>query len=85
MIFRWRSADGNDYLCGFCQSPNEASKALSIPGVFNPRSFGKSADMEPMWRSGLKTNKGKKKKSLNEQRFLPHGCTLTLVFDSLGT
>ncbi|NP_001098221.1 ZPC domain containing protein 5 precursor [Oryzias latipes] len=54
---RWRSADGNDYLCGFCQSPNEASKALSIPGVFNPRSFGKSADMEPMWRSGLKTNK----------------------------
>ncbi|XP_036069182.1 zona pellucida sperm-binding protein 3 isoform X3 [Oryzias melastigma] len=54
--FRWRSADGNDYLCGFCQSPNDASKTLSIPGIFNPRSFVKSADMEPLWRSGLKTN-----------------------------
>uniref|UniRef100_A0A3B3C4Z6 Zona pellucida sperm-binding protein 3 n=1 Tax=Oryzias melastigma TaxID=30732 RepID=A0A3B3C4Z6_ORYME len=57
--FRWRSADGNDYLCGFCQSPNDASKTLSIPGIFNPRSFVKSADMEPLWRSGLKTNQGK--------------------------
>ncbi|XP_056256595.1 zona pellucida sperm-binding protein 3-like [Seriola aureovittata] len=57
---RWRSADGNDYLCGFCQSQNEVgpthSKPSSSPGKFGPRGFGKPEQPEALWRSGLKTN-----------------------------
>uniref|UniRef100_A0A671X1M1 Zona pellucida sperm-binding protein 3 n=1 Tax=Sparus aurata TaxID=8175 RepID=A0A671X1M1_SPAAU len=55
---RWRSADGNDYLCGQCQSQNEVEQAHSLPsspGKFSPRGFGKPAEPEASWRSGLKT------------------------------
>ncbi|XP_017277272.1 zona pellucida sperm-binding protein 3-like [Kryptolebias marmoratus] len=52
---RWRSADGNDYLCGYCKNQNEAS-TKSISGVFSPRAFGNVAESEHMWRHGLKTN-----------------------------
>ncbi|KAF7221100.1 zona pellucida sperm-binding protein 3 isoform X2 [Nothobranchius furzeri] len=52
---RWRSADGNDYLCGYCKAQEEAG-TKSIPG-FSPRSFGNAAESERMWRTSLKTNK----------------------------
>ncbi|XP_041868534.1 zona pellucida sperm-binding protein 3-like [Melanotaenia boesemani] len=52
---RWRSADGNDYLCGYCKSQNDpVSKGL--PGSFGPRGFGIPAEFEPMWRSSLKSS-----------------------------
>uniref|UniRef100_UPI0037E931B3 zona pellucida sperm-binding protein 3-like n=1 Tax=Semicossyphus pulcher TaxID=241346 RepID=UPI0037E931B3 len=41
---RWRSADGNDYLCGHCQNQNEVGQGHSkpsSPGKFGPRGFGK--------------------------------------------
>ncbi|XP_037649566.1 zona pellucida sperm-binding protein 3-like [Sebastes umbrosus] len=56
---RWRSADGNDYLCGYCQSQNEADQTRgkpSSPDKVGPRGFGKPDEPEPLWRSGLKTN-----------------------------
>ncbi|XP_030591665.1 zona pellucida sperm-binding protein 3-like isoform X2 [Archocentrus centrarchus] len=56
---RWRSADGNDYLCGYCQGNNEVVQPRSKPishGRFGPRGFGKPAEPEPMRKSGLKTN-----------------------------
>ncbi|XP_051243394.1 zona pellucida sperm-binding protein 3-like isoform X1 [Dicentrarchus labrax] len=53
---RWRSADGNDYLCGHCQSKNEVGQSKpSSPAKLGPRGFGK--EPESFWRSGLKTNK----------------------------
>ncbi|GLD66741.1 zona pellucida sperm-binding protein 3-like protein [Lates japonicus] len=57
---RWRSADGNDYLCGYCQSQNEVGQTHSKPsshGKFGPRGFGKPDEPESLWRSGLRTNK----------------------------
>lgn len=59
-LFRWRSADGNDYLCGYCKSQNQLHGKSVVPGLLSPRGFGKVA-AESMWRSGLKTN-GKKEK-----------------------
>ncbi|XP_042360810.1 zona pellucida sperm-binding protein 3-like [Plectropomus leopardus] len=56
---RWRSADGNDYLCGQCQSQNEVGQSNgkpSSPGKFGPRGFGKVNEHEGFWRSALKTN-----------------------------
>ncbi|XP_054463183.1 uncharacterized protein LOC129098220 [Anoplopoma fimbria] len=49
---RWRSADGNDYLCGNCQRVNKPSS----PGKIGPRGFGKPDESEPFWRSGLRAN-----------------------------
>ncbi|XP_041812398.1 zona pellucida sperm-binding protein 3-like [Chelmon rostratus] len=57
---RWRSADDNDYLCGHCQNLNDLGQTHNKPssvGKFAPRGFGKPADSETSWRSGLKTNK----------------------------
>ncbi|XP_040918603.1 zona pellucida sperm-binding protein 3-like isoform X2 [Toxotes jaculatrix] len=57
---RWWSADGNDYLCGYCQSQNEVGQTHrkpSSPGKFGPRGFGKPDEPEALWRSGLKKNK----------------------------
>ncbi|XP_007557513.1 zona pellucida sperm-binding protein 3-like isoform X1 [Poecilia formosa] len=51
---RWRSADGNDYLCGYCKALNKVS---GKSGMVGPRGFGKVAAAEYMWRSGLKTKK----------------------------
>ncbi|KAM3863865.1 uncharacterized protein ACN63O_011730 [Diretmus argenteus] len=54
---RWRSADGNDYLCGYCQSQKEVGQTHSMSsgsGTFGPRSHDKP---EAFWRSGM-TNKG---------------------------
>ncbi|XP_037544863.1 zona pellucida sperm-binding protein 3 [Nematolebias whitei] len=53
---RWRSADGNDYLCGYCKNQNEAY-TKSVSGVFSPRAFGSLPESEHVWRTGLKTNK----------------------------
>ncbi|KAL7379408.1 hypothetical protein ABVT39_027270 [Epinephelus coioides] len=58
---RWRSADANDYLCGYCQSQNQneigqPSGKPSSPGKFAPRGFGKPDEPEALWRSALKTN-----------------------------
>ncbi|XP_071329991.1 zona pellucida sperm-binding protein 3-like isoform X2 [Trachinotus anak] len=56
---RWWSADGNDYLCGYCQSQNEVAPThskLSSPGKFGPRGFGKPDEPEALWRSGPKTS-----------------------------
>uniref|UniRef100_A0A8C2WNI3 Zona pellucida sperm-binding protein 3 n=1 Tax=Cyclopterus lumpus TaxID=8103 RepID=A0A8C2WNI3_CYCLU len=50
---RWRSANGNDYLCGYCQSHDEPSS----PGKFGPCGFQKPDEPELFW-SGLGTNKG---------------------------
>ncbi|CAK6964852.1 zona pellucida sperm-binding protein 3-like [Scomber scombrus] len=57
---RWRSVDGNDYLCGSCQSQNEVGQTQSKPsssGKFTPRGFGKPNEAETFWKSGLKSNK----------------------------
>ncbi|KAF0032613.1 zona pellucida sperm-binding protein 3 [Scophthalmus maximus] len=56
---RWRSIDGNDFLCGHCQRQNEADQTPmkpSSPGKFGPRGFGKPDELNASWRSGLKTN-----------------------------
>nr|XP_033932280.1 zona pellucida sperm-binding protein 3-like isoform X1 [Pseudochaenichthys georgianus] len=56
---RWRSADGNDYLCGQCQRPIEVAQTPSkpsSPSKFRPRGFVKPEEREPLWRSGLKTS-----------------------------
>ncbi|XP_026180075.1 zona pellucida sperm-binding protein 3-like isoform X2 [Mastacembelus armatus] len=53
---RWRSADGNDFLCGQCQSQNKASSTGSEPsslGKFGPRVFGKPDEPEYLKRGGL--------------------------------
>ncbi|XP_070704156.1 zona pellucida sperm-binding protein 3-like [Pempheris klunzingeri] len=39
---RWRSADGNDYLCGYCQDQNnhgQTHSKPSSPAKFSPRGF----------------------------------------------
>ncbi|TNN80566.1 Zona pellucida sperm-binding protein 3 [Liparis tanakae] len=48
---RWRSADGDDYLCGSCQSHDKPT----ITGKFGPRGFEKTEEPEPFW-SGERTN-----------------------------
>ncbi|XP_034053876.1 zona pellucida sperm-binding protein 3-like [Gymnodraco acuticeps] len=53
---RWRSADGNDYLCGQCKRPIEVEQTPSSPSKFRPRGFVKPEEREPLWRSGLKTS-----------------------------
>ncbi|XP_034566814.1 zona pellucida sperm-binding protein 3-like isoform X2 [Notolabrus celidotus] len=52
---RWRSADGNDFLCANCQNQNEVSSKPSSPGKFGPRGFGKP-EMSESWRSAVKNN-----------------------------
>ncbi|XP_075936960.1 zona pellucida sperm-binding protein 3-like [Anarhichas minor] len=49
---RWRSADGNDYLCGYCQSHDKPSS----PGKFGPRGFVNQAEPEPFMRRRPRTN-----------------------------
>ncbi|XP_077411726.1 zona pellucida glycoprotein 3e [Vanacampus margaritifer] len=41
---RWRSADGNDYLCGYCQS--DAGQHHSKPAKLGPRGFSKPTEPE---------------------------------------
>nr|ALT10068.1 zona pellucida protein ZPC5 isform 6 [Dissostichus mawsoni] len=56
---RWRSADGNDYLCGQCKRPIEVEQTPSkpnSPSKFRPRGFVNPEESEPLWRSGLKTS-----------------------------
>lgn len=58
--FRWRSADGNDYSCGHCQSQSgQTHSQPSSPSKFGPRGFGKPSESEASWRTGLKTSDGK--------------------------
>ncbi|KAM8844766.1 zona pellucida sperm-binding protein 3-like [Spinachia spinachia] len=47
---RWRSADGNDYLCGDCHNKP------SSPGKFGPRGFSKPEEPELFWNKGGRTN-----------------------------
>ncbi|KAK2893927.1 zona pellucida sperm-binding protein 3-like [Channa argus] len=53
---RWRSADGNDYLCRYCHSQSQAGQTLSKLAKFDPHGFGKPDEPDFFWRSGLKTN-----------------------------
>ncbi|KAL3053874.1 hypothetical protein OYC64_006244 [Pagothenia borchgrevinki] len=56
---RWRSADGNDYLCGQCKRPigvEQTPSKPSSPSKFRPRGFVKPEEREPLWRSGQKTS-----------------------------
>ncbi|XP_047428063.1 zona pellucida sperm-binding protein 3-like [Mugil cephalus] len=56
---RWRSADGNDFLCGYCQNQNEHDQIFSEPRSSEPfgfRGFGKPVKPKPLWRSELKAN-----------------------------
>ncbi|KAM6965900.1 zona pellucida sperm-binding protein 3-like [Tautogolabrus adspersus] len=58
---RWRSADGNDYLCGHCQNQNKVGQTHSkpsSPGKFGPRGFGRPEKPESFWRSAVTSNKG---------------------------
>ncbi|XP_075994907.1 zona pellucida sperm-binding protein 3-like [Genypterus blacodes] len=51
---RWRSADGNDYLCSYCQSETGQSQGKhSSPGMVEPRSKKVGLVAENSWRSGL--------------------------------
>uniref|UniRef100_A0A8C6U669 Zona pellucida sperm-binding protein 3 n=1 Tax=Neogobius melanostomus TaxID=47308 RepID=A0A8C6U669_9GOBI len=53
---RWRSADGNDYLCGHCQTQNEEGPVKDkVSSQFRPRGFGGPEIPEHLWRSGQKT------------------------------
>ncbi|XP_077397724.1 zona pellucida sperm-binding protein 3-like [Festucalex cinctus] len=47
---RWRSADGNDYLCGYCQS--DAAQRIK-PAKLGPRGFSKPAEPEVHSKSRL--------------------------------
>ncbi|XP_057673110.1 zona pellucida sperm-binding protein 3-like [Corythoichthys intestinalis] len=49
---RWRSADGNDYLCGYCQSQSEAGQQYNKPAKFGPRSLSKQPQPESRSSSG---------------------------------
>ncbi|XP_056463069.1 zona pellucida sperm-binding protein 3-like [Gadus chalcogrammus] len=49
---RWRSADGNDYLCGACGGQNEIGQPRSY-GAFRPLIHANSA-ASSSWKSGLK-------------------------------
>ncbi|XP_045932356.1 zona pellucida sperm-binding protein 3-like [Micropterus dolomieu] len=48
---RWRSADGNDYLCQYCTNQNIGGQTHH-----KPSSFGKVAESKTFWESGLKRN-----------------------------
>ncbi|XP_017161624.1 protein Njmu-R1-like [Poecilia reticulata] len=43
---KWRSADGNDYLCGYCKALNQVPGKSGIPGMVGPRGFGKVANLD---------------------------------------
>ncbi|XP_033827584.2 zona pellucida sperm-binding protein 3-like [Periophthalmus magnuspinnatus] len=61
---RWRSTDGNDYLCGYCQTQNEegySQDQLSSP--FSSRGFGRPAKPETLWKSGLKNDQERDKEA----------------------
>lgn len=54
---RWRSADGNDYLCGACDGQNEAGHGYNKPGSyggFGPRSHAYSAVSSSSWKGAPK-------------------------------
>ncbi|XP_055008296.1 zona pellucida sperm-binding protein 3-like isoform X2 [Boleophthalmus pectinirostris] len=62
---RWRSADGNDYLCGYCQTQNEEGFIQDkLSGSFSPRGLGRVAKPETFWRSGLKTAQERDKEAI---------------------
>uniref|UniRef100_G3PFE5 ZP domain-containing protein n=2 Tax=Gasterosteus aculeatus TaxID=69293 RepID=G3PFE5_GASAC len=48
---RWRSADGNDYLCGACQSHDQPSS----PGKFGPRGFALPEEPDLSWSKRTNT------------------------------
>lgn len=78
-LFRWRSADGNDYLCANCQTHGGVGHMKpSTPGKFGPRGFGKP---ENQWKGIAKT----KTRKFNDSRPLVHEDTCTdAVFLSVG-
>ncbi|KAM4598281.1 zona pellucida sperm-binding protein 3-like [Polymixia lowei] len=56
---RWRSADGSDFLCVYCQGQNEVGQSQSIPsnyGNVGPRSYNRPEVPEAFQRSGLNAN-----------------------------
>ncbi|XP_051905930.1 zona pellucida sperm-binding protein 3-like [Hippocampus zosterae] len=78
---RWRSADGNDYLCGYCQSDNgqHPSKAAK----FGPRGFSKSAERESHWRSRLPATGWEQQAKVGPMLVLPEQKSLTIPDEEL--
>ncbi|KAG7243613.1 hypothetical protein INR49_011170 [Caranx melampygus] len=71
---RWRSADGNDYLCGYCQSQNEIGSTHTKPSHLakpGPRGFGKPSEPEASWRSGLRNTVWEQEASVGPMLVLP--------------
>ncbi|XP_028267486.1 zona pellucida sperm-binding protein 3-like [Parambassis ranga] len=76
---RWRSADGNDYLCGYCQHQNEVGQTHGKPRSagrfgprgFGPRGFGKLVEPEPLKKSRLETDWDRKTVWKQEARVGP--------------
>ncbi|XP_034047264.1 zona pellucida sperm-binding protein 3-like [Thalassophryne amazonica] len=65
---RWQSADGNDYLCGYCPSQNKVDQSLGKSGLFGPRGFQKS---EASWRSGRINEVWEDEEQLGPLYFIP--------------
>ncbi|XP_027897325.1 zona pellucida sperm-binding protein 3-like isoform X1 [Xiphophorus couchianus] len=82
---RWRSADGNDYLCGYCKAQNQVPGKSGIPGMVGPRGFGKVAAAESMWWSGLKTSKAlwERETRVGPLTILPLSKSVSLPFEEL--
>ncbi|XP_077591573.1 zona pellucida sperm-binding protein 3-like [Stigmatopora nigra] len=66
---RWRSADGNDYLCGYCQNPNEVGQHRSKTAKFSPRGFGQPASP---WNSRAPASGWEHQAKLGPMLVLPH-------------
>ncbi|KAF3846455.1 hypothetical protein F7725_003533 [Dissostichus mawsoni] len=77
----WRSADGNDYLCGQCKRSIEVEQTPSSPSKFRPRGFVKPEEREPLWRSGLKTSTGFR----HDDGWVTELTCIVLVCVSVGT
>ncbi|KAM6913361.1 zona pellucida sperm-binding protein 3-like [Lycodopsis pacificus] len=74
---RWRSADDDDYLCGYCQSHDKPSS----PGKFGPRGFVNSDKPEPFMMSRPRTTTDQKKGLLLGSQSTPDEAVIQ-TFDS---
>nr|XP_057906366.1 zona pellucida sperm-binding protein 3-like [Doryrhamphus excisus] len=80
---RWRSADGNDYLCGYCQSQSEVGQAPRKPAKFGPRGFSKLDVSEPQWRSRLPADVWEEEQRVGPVLVLPSKKSWTLSEEEL--
>ncbi|XP_077475786.1 zona pellucida glycoprotein 3e [Stigmatopora argus] len=77
---RWRSADGNDYLCGYCQSRNEAGQPRSKTANFSPRGFAQPASP---WNSRAPASGWEHQAKLGPMLVLPHQGRWTIPDEEL--